>query len=70
MEHWICPRCLERITGSLNVVLLLASVHRCRTLDGSNTLCVDCLNAPTGLCTYHTYQKVVEKAISIQGVVW
>jgi len=62
MELWACPYCMERITGSLNGVLFLASAHRCRwALDGNHsTVCLVCLISPTGLCAYHTRQKVLQ----------
>jgi hypothetical protein len=56
MEVWMCPHCGQRIYGSLEVVLILASAHKCgesfrRTSD---TTCLSCLVSPTGLCGYHT----------------
>ena len=55
MESWICSHCGEGIYGSLQVVLILASKHKCRSrLDRSTaTTCLACLRSPTGLCAYH-----------------
>ncbi len=55
MEIWMCSYCEKRIYGSLQVVLILASVHRCRTqFDPVRaTLCLTCLSSQTGLCAYH-----------------
>ena len=55
MELWMCPHCRERIYGSLEVVLILASAHKCGGSSGrtSDTTCLSCLISPTGLCAYH-----------------
>jgi len=61
MECWICSHCEEGIYGSLEVVLTLASAHKCRSQFGRGhlgdraavTTCLSCLSSPTGLCAYH-----------------
>jgi len=61
MELWMYPHCGERIYGSLEVVLILASVHRCKAQfdrgplgdRARETTCLSCLRSPTGLCAYH-----------------
>jgi len=55
MEFWMCPHCGHRIYGSLEVVLILASAHKCNALSerAKETLCLSCLSSPTGLCAYH-----------------
>ncbi|MBI5033379.1 MAG: hypothetical protein HZB51_22895 [Chloroflexi bacterium] len=55
-EVWTCPDCMQTICGSLAVVLILASTHRCKaqTLLHGQTVCLDCGKSPTGLCVYHT----------------
>jgi hypothetical protein len=55
METWICSRCMEGIYGSLEVVLILASQHKCRLQFDRTavTTCLGCLRSPTGLCAYH-----------------
>lgn len=61
METWICSRCMEGIYGSLEVVLILASAHKCRSQFDRGHLgdraavmtCLGCLRSPTGLCAYH-----------------
>jgi hypothetical protein len=60
MECWVCSRCGEGIYGSLEVVLLLASEHKCRPrFDRSTvTTCLMCLGSPSGLCAYHASQLV------------
>ena len=56
MECWICSCCGEGIYGSLEVVLILASEHKCRSrFDRTTaTTCLRCLRSPTGLCAYHS----------------
>jgi len=55
MECWICSRCGEGIYGSLEVVLILGSEHKCRSRSDRTTVttCLRCLQSPTGLCAYH-----------------
>lgn len=55
-EAWTCPHCLQTIYGSLAVVLILASAHRCNAQLHSlgQTVCLDCRQSTTGLCVYHT----------------
>ena len=55
MEVWMCSHCGERIYGSLEVVLILASAHRCRIPRDRSmpTVCLSCLGSSTGLCAYH-----------------
>jgi hypothetical protein len=61
MEHWICPHCEKEIWGSLRVVLILASLHRCReAIQLQQTVCLECLQSPTGLCPRHTAQRLAE----------
>ena len=66
MEIWMCPHCGQRIYGSLEVVLLLASVHTCRaSLARMNeTTCLICLRSPTGLCAYHASVLVNQNHLS------
>jgi hypothetical protein len=55
MELWMCSHCEKRFYGSLEVVLILASAHRCRMQrdGGRETACLSCLSSPVGLCAYH-----------------
>ena len=60
MEFWMCPHCGQRIYGSLEVVLILASAHKCKTAFAltRETACLSCLSSPTGLCVYHASMLV------------
>lgn len=55
MEFWLCPHCGQRIYGSLEIVLILASVHTSRASFArvNDTTCLSCVTSPTGLCAYH-----------------
>ena len=63
MERWMCPHCGEEIFGSFQVVLVLASVHRCRPrlARAAQTACLGCVRSPTGLCAFHA-SLIAEKA--------
>ncbi len=59
MQFWICPECGEKVFGSLDVVLILSSAHRCSARPASRarvTQCLACLSSPTGLCARHAQQ--------------
>jgi hypothetical protein len=60
MECWMCSHCGQRIYGSLEVVLILASAHKCNTSFARTreTACLRCLSSPTGLCVYHASMLV------------
>ena len=60
MEFWMCSHCGQRIYGSLEVVLILASVHRCHAsfTRAHETACLSCLSSPTWLCAYHASMLV------------
>jgi len=60
MEFWMCSHCGRRIYGSLEVVLLLASAHKCNMpfARAAETACLSCLSSPTGLCAYHASLSV------------
>lgn len=63
MELWMCPHCGQRIYGSLQVVLILASVHRCLASFAREheTACLVCSRSPTGLCAYHANLLVIRR---------
>ncbi len=69
MEVWMCSYCEKRIFGSLEVVLILASVHRCHTqLDPVRvTVCSSCLSSQTGLCAYHASLVVNQSRLNTTG---
>ena len=62
MEAWTCSHCSHTILGSLTVVLVLASAHRCNGHMHSlgQTVCLDCRQSPTGLCVYHTQRVLAQ----------
>ena len=66
-EAWTCPHCLQTIYGSLAVVLVLASAHRCNDQAHSlgQTVCLECRQSPTGLCVYHTRLWLTQDAAVI-----
>ena len=52
----VMPSCGEKVFGSLEVVLILSSAHRCGSppaLRWHDTQCLDCLQSPTGYCLRH-----------------
>ena len=69
MEVWMCSHCGERIYGSLEVVLILASAHRCRIQRDRRlpTVCLSCLGSSTGLCAYHASQLVNQSQRNATG---
>lgn len=70
MEAWTCSHCSHTILGSLTVVLVLASAHRCNGHMHSlgQTVCLDCRQSPTGLCVYHTQRCLLKVEARVRCV--
>lgn len=69
----VAPSSGEKIFGSLDVVLLLSSAHRCRARELPRrhvTQCLACLGSPTGLCAYHARQMAMQMAAPPYVVPW